>query len=121
MSRFILLIEEEYGYRHWKADMDKARADELITRWKSMRNLSCLVPIIWICPWAVEIDCEEYYRIWDAGRIEIAHVHEHDDSHLMKDHTPIPEGDPYGPFEIMGKSYPMWGPDAVSLDGPLPY
>ena len=46
MNNVLLLIDEEYGYRHWYALITKKRYAELYENFCKMRpTLTCLVPI----------------------------------------------------------------------------
>ncbi len=83
----ILLISEEYGYRHWLAELTDAEYQELIRRWETMRGLNCLVPVKLIVPQAREMSDEEDYP-QEAKR---CHIHECDDSHLEGSSYKIPD------------------------------
>jgi hypothetical protein len=82
------LIVEEYGYRDWLAKLDPWEYQDLIRRWKTIRGLTCLVPVKLIVPQAKELD--------DLRPVEVkydkrCHIHEHDDSYLQDVDYKIPE------------------------------
>ena len=76
MKKIRLVIEEEYGYRYWVADLTPDELEEIRARWKTMRGLNCLVPVRVIIPQAREVS-------WSKNLGEPnCHIHEEDDSFL---------------------------------------
>jgi len=98
MKKIRLVIEEEYGYRHWIADLTPEELEEIRARWKTMRGLISLVPVRAIIPQAREVS-------WSRNLGEPnCHIHEEDDSFLEGVEYKIPE-DKKG-FSIAGKFFP---------------
>jgi hypothetical protein len=86
-----ILIDEEYGYKMWIAEVSDVELSELIRRWKTIRGLNCLVPVTSIFPTAKEIDILEEDIEKDVIK---AHVHECDDSYFeAAGEYKIPESD----------------------------
>src|SRR5262245_48737628 len=78
-----LLIDEEYGYRTWLAELSQEEYAQLLKRWETIRGMSCLVPVRLVVPQAVEITDEKVIEMLDAGQTFYrCHMHEEDDSHL---------------------------------------
>ncbi len=94
----ILLISEEYGCRHWTANLTDDEYKELIRRWETMRGLYCSVPVRLICPQAIPLlDREDF-----PENTLHCHIHQYDDSHLDGTNYKIPD-DEF--FWIDGKKY----------------
>lgn len=99
----ILHIVEEFGFREWYAVLSDERWEELREEWKTVKGLSCLVPVPFLIPEAVHppILPEHEWLLGEDVEVFSAHIHEGDDSYLADvDHT-IPEGD----FEFKGVRY----------------
>lgn len=94
-----LLIEEEYGYRDWYAELTEQEFEELCARWKTLRGLNCLVPVTLIIPQAVELDDGRRVNPEHTHR---CHIHEEDDSYLEGCGYEIPPDD-Y--FWMNGRKY----------------
>lgn len=105
-----LLIDEEYGYRYWEAALTEAEWAETCRRWRTLRNLTCLVPVPLVFPQATEIvedsDNGLPKLVSAAGRAtKRCHLHDHDDSWLTDcgDYEiPYAEGEP---FRLDGREY----------------
>lgn len=103
-NRIKLAIEEEYGYRHWVAYLDKLEYDDLLQRWASMRGLDYMVPVRLIIPQAVpafgltDINIHELRR----QRVKYCAINLSDDSYLSGAVAGIPEADA---FQMDGKTY----------------
>ncbi len=101
----ILYISEEYGYRHWLAELTDREYQGLIARWETMRGLNCLVPVTMIVPQAIEIE-EGMATCFDRNKIpkdaKHCHIHECDDSRLEGTNYQIPEDED---FWICGVRY----------------
>ena len=90
----ILYISEEYGYRHWLAELTDGEYEDLLRRWNTMRGLNCLVPVTLIVPQAREIDpksgiCFDRDRIPEDAKH--CHIHECDDSRIEGSDYRIPD------------------------------
>jgi hypothetical protein len=81
----LLYISEEYGYRHWLAELTAEEYEELLARWSTMRGLNCLVPVFLIVPQAKEFDG----TFVPCGALK-CHLHECDDSYLEGSDYKIP-------------------------------
>lgn len=110
-NQVLVLISEEYGYQHWFVVYNRRRLEQVKNRWKTMKNLHCLVPVPMVFPGAqrylyksppgkppvcaAELEHMEVYH---------AHVHQSDDSGFdgCPNHT-IPDDE--GAFQINGKTY----------------
>lgn len=108
----LLIIEQEYGFRHWYAWLDKCELDALAARWRSLDGLFCGVPVLWVVPQARELDLSDPADMELSCRRDALsmHMHDWDDSHfsLVRDHTiGAPDyDDPGGPlFWMDGMSY----------------
>lgn len=112
----VLFIDEEYGYRHWIADLTEEEWQALQQRWRTIRGLNCLVPVRFLVPKAKlieweDVDSPDFGKKFHAERARatvFAHVHECDDSRLTGcDDYEIPEipGDGRMGFEIDGRYY----------------
>ncbi len=114
-----LLISEEYGREHWLLETDKPGYDALIGRWKTIRNLTCLVPVRWIFPEARLLSDEEFALLDLSAPLKHCHVHEYDDSWLDHAYHDIPyDGDddtPYPYFWIEGRRYFTGLPEEAHL------
>jgi hypothetical protein len=87
-----LVIDEEYGYRTWLAELTLEEYAQLLARWETMRGLSCLVPIKLVIPQAVEISDEDVIKMHDNGETYYrCHMHDYDDSYLEGSRYDIPE------------------------------
>ena len=77
-------IEEEYGYRYWKAEVDMTE-DALSDWWTTLSDISDL----YICsffPNAIQIDQETF----EKSNVVWAHIHCNDDSYLvLSDNTNV--------------------------------
>ena len=86
-----LLIDEEYGFRTWLAELTQENYAQLLQRWETMRGLNCLVPVPLIVPQAVRISDEELIAMLDRQESFFkCHIHEHDDSYLEGSSYEIP-------------------------------
>ena len=87
-----LIIDEEYGYATWKAELTQDEYARLLARWETIRGMSCLVPIRLVIPQAVEITDEDVIAMIDAGKTYYrCHMHEDDDSYLEGSYYTIPK------------------------------
>lgn len=87
-----LIIDEEYGYRTWIAELTQDEYAQLLARWETIRGMNCLVPIRLVIPQAIEITDEDVISLIDEGRTYYrCHMHEEDDSHLEGSHYDIPQ------------------------------
>jgi hypothetical protein len=87
-------IEEEYGYRTWKAVLTEEEYKEVLRRWETMKGLYCSVPVQLIIPQAVEIDdSDPIINVWKANDmgVKFCHIHECDDSYISGSEYVIPE------------------------------
>ncbi len=94
----ILAITEEYGFREWIAELDKAEYDELLAKWQTLRGLSCCVPVKFIIPQARVLG--EFEKL--PSKYVHCHIHESDDSYLGGCNYEIPNDNL---FWCEGKSY----------------
>jgi hypothetical protein len=112
----VLFIEEEYGYRHWIADLTDNEWEALQQRWRTIKGMNCLVPVRFLVPKAKLIEWgdvdgqdfgKKFHECHDRATV-FAHFHESDDSCLSgcEDYE-IPEipGDNRMGFEIDGRYY----------------
>jgi hypothetical protein len=98
-----LLIDEEYGYATWLAELTQEEYMQLLARWETMRGLNCLVPVRMVIPQAKEIELEQVIKMLDRGETFYrCHMHEDDDSHLEGSNYTIPK-DTH--FWIEGRKY----------------
>ena len=109
-----LLIQEEYGYRHWMVDLNDEEYRDLIRRWETMSGLGCLVPVIVIIPQATPLDATSL-----AGMTFDAHCHIHgcEDSYLDGSSYTIPPSDD-GRFWMDGQPYDFgadWHSDCADI------
>ncbi len=95
-----LFIVEEYGFRDWYAELTEEEFEKLKTRWRTLRGLTCLVPIPFIIPQAKLLDDE---REKDPTYTHRCHIHDYDDSYLQGCDYKIPQDDEY--FWMEGKKY----------------
>jgi hypothetical protein len=107
MSNVVMFITEEYGYRHWLAILTAQEFEEFVSRWKTIKGLSCLVPINFLLPQAYLANREEFQAAEEnatahGDQCVSAHIHESDDSSIEGVDYVIPEQDE---FEIDGKVY----------------
>lgn len=87
-----LLIDEEYGYQTWLAELTQEEYAILLTRWETIRGMNCLVPVRLVIPQAKEISVEEIVVMIDKGETFYrCHMHEEDDSHLEGSSYNIPK------------------------------
>jgi hypothetical protein len=80
-----LLIEEEYGYRWWLAELTQDEYAQLLRRWETMRGLCCKVPVPLIVPQAVRISDDEMITMWNRESVESfyrCHVDDYDSSYI---------------------------------------
>jgi len=116
--KYVILIDEEYGYRSWISIVGLEELEEIKRRWATMKGLSCLVPVTMIFPHARQCTVEDWLEWSDTEmpqerREEVereamvfhAHVHESDDSSFdaLPGHK-IPKALFRG-FEIDGKEW----------------
>lgn len=106
-NQVLVLISEEYGFQYWFVVYNRRVLEQVKNRWKTMKNLNCLVPVPLIFPGAKQY-CDDYPPICaverDAMEVFHAHVHQSDDSSF--DGCPnfkIPDDE--GDFEINGKVF----------------
>jgi hypothetical protein len=107
MANVVMFITEEYGYRHWLAIVTEQEFDAFVARWKTIKGLSCLVPINFLLPSAHVADRAEFQAAEEnatahGDRCVSAHIHESDDSSIEGVDYTIPEQDN---FEIDGRVY----------------
>lgn len=107
MSNVVMFITEEYGYRHWLAVLTEQEFDEFVARWKTIKGLSCLVPINFLLPKAYLANRDEFQAAEESAtahgdRCVSAHIHESDDSSIEGVDYVIPEQEQ---FEIDGLVY----------------
>jgi hypothetical protein len=112
----VLFIDEEYGYKHWIADLTDAEWEALQKRWRTIKGMNCLVPVRFLVPQAKLIEWEDadspdfgkkFHECRNRATV-FAHFHEEDDSRLSGcDDYEIPEipGDYRKGFEIDGRYY----------------
>ena len=106
-TRVIMLITEEYGYRHWLAVMTPDEFAAFEARWKTMKGLYCTVPVSLVVPGAEISSREEHIAAEEQAaasgdKIVRAHIHESEDSGYDGCDHRIPESDN---FEIAGEPY----------------
>jgi len=112
----VLFIDEEYGYKHWIADLTDEEWQALQQRWRTIKGMSCLVPVRFLVPkaklieWGADVDGPEFAKKFHECRDRatvFAHFHEYDDSSLTGCHDyKIPRGDSDGyDFEVDGRKY----------------
>jgi len=94
----LIKINEEYGFRHWTAEVTQEQFEEICRKWQTIKGLNCLVPVTLIFPTAKK-HCPQDDRVVDYS----AHVHEFDDSNFSgaPDYV-IPKAEN---FEMDGKVY----------------
>jgi len=98
-----LVIDEEYGYRTWLAELTQEEYAQLLARWETLRGLSCLVPVRMVISQAVEIDDETVIKMIDNGETYYrCHMHDYDDSHLEGSCYQIPDD---AHFWMEGRKY----------------
>jgi hypothetical protein len=97
----MLAIEEEYGYRYWVAELTDDEYSQLLQRWRTLRNLSCCVPVKFIIPQARAVEIEDCP--YGEGVLR-CHIHESDDSYLEGSDYKIPD-DPDHLFWMDGLPY----------------
>jgi hypothetical protein len=102
-----LIIDEEYGYRFWIAQLTHAELEEIVRVWKTVRGWNYLVPVQMIVPQAREIRetgfLPDFYKQADVT----AHLHDWDDSYLVgvRSEEPSPELRESGDVWIDGVLY----------------
>ncbi len=74
-----LFISEEYGFREWLAKLTYDQYEDLKRRWKTIRGLTCSVPVNLVIPQAKLLDDE---RKFDIKYDKRCHMHDYDDSYL---------------------------------------
>lgn len=82
-----LWIEEEYGYRDWYLECTEEEYEKLLERWRTIRGMSCLVPVKLVFPTAVELDD---FREENPEHNRRCHMHGDDDSYLEGSNYKIP-------------------------------
>jgi hypothetical protein len=107
MSNVVMFITEEYGYRHWLAIITEQEFDEFVARWKTIKGLSCTVPVQVLIPQAYLAGREDFVAAEEnatahGDRCVSAHIHESDDSSIEGVDYVIPEQEQ---FEIDGRTY----------------
>lgn len=111
----VLFIDEEYGYRHWIADLTDEEWQALQQRWRTIKGMNCLVPVRFLVPKAKLIEWGDYdgkdfgkrfHECRDRATV-FAHFHDEDDSRLSGcDDYEIPSlNDDRMGFEIDGRRY----------------
>lgn len=113
--RVVLLVSEEYGYRDWVSVLTESQFNDFVERWKTIKGLSCLVPVPHIVPEATLIDRDGFIAAIEQAdaqgdRLVRVHVHESDDSHIEGVEHTIPDADN---FEFMGVVYSKEAVDAL--------
>ncbi|NDD53217.1 hypothetical protein EBZ39_04970 [bacterium] len=122
-NKVILLIDEEYGYRDWMSVLTESEFNEFVRLWKTMKGLSCLVPVPRVVPGAMPSSSEEFTAAIEQAeasgdRVVRVHVHQCDDSFIAGVHHRIPEAEQ---FEIDGVVYAddaieVWREEQKKLD-----
>jgi hypothetical protein len=107
MANVVMFITEEYGYRHWLDVLTEQEFDQFVARWKTIKGLSCLVPVQFLLPGAYLANREEFLAAEEnaearGDRCVSAHIHQSDDSSIEGVDYVIPEQDD---FEIDGRVY----------------
>lgn len=96
-----LVIDEEYGFRIWYAELTQEEYQNLLARWETMRGLNCLVPVKLIIPQAIEIEIDDVIALEEKTHY-CCHIHECDDSRLEGSSYKIPEDEN---FWMDGRKY----------------
>lgn len=98
----ILHIEHEYGCSYWRAELTEQEWDDLVTRWQTMKGLSCSIPVPLIIPQACLYDRLPWEEI---GKVPFCHIHESYDSFFPGiEYFKIPHAEN---FSIGGKEYTL--------------
>lgn len=100
-----LFIREEYGYQDWYAELTHEEYQDLLKRWRTLRGVTCLVPVTLIIPQAKELDDE---RRVDPDFTHRCHIHESDDSYLEGCDYKIPEDENFWMDGRMWKENEYW-------------
>lgn len=97
----VLRIDEEYGFREWYAVLSDERWEEVQREWRTIKGLTCLVPVPFLIPEAVQPPVLPEHEGLSGFEMVSAHIHQYDDSNLGDLDYRIPEGD----FEFKGVRY----------------
>ena len=80
-----ILVDEEYGFRHWLWTPNQESAEELMEHWKSMEpkfeDFSVMHDARVLGGNWKEMEYEPWLDLFDSGNHDgVAHVHEYEDS-----------------------------------------